>query len=93
MSREVKKHEQLTFDFDKEYPSLVEPLQQKEKELGDSSPELTPLNIKLNQKEINSEALNPIVISLKTEHVNFYLEKDDLNNIQKAGVQELAKIE
>ena len=34
MSREVNKHEQLTFDFDKEYPSLLEPLQKKEKELG-----------------------------------------------------------
>ncbi|SVD40991.1 uncharacterized protein METZ01_LOCUS393845, partial [marine metagenome] len=33
MSREVNKHEQLTFDFDKEYPSLLEPLQKKEKEL------------------------------------------------------------
>ena len=47
MSREVNKHEQLTFDFDKEYPSLLEPLQKKEKELGGSSPDLIPLKLKL----------------------------------------------
>ena len=47
MSREVNKHEQLTFDFDEEYPSLLEPLQQKEKELGVSSPDLIPRKIQL----------------------------------------------
>ena len=47
MSREVKKHEQLTFGFDEEYPSLLEPLQTKEKELRASSPDLIPLKIKL----------------------------------------------
>jgi hypothetical protein len=47
MSKEVNKHEQLTFDFDEEYPSLLEPLEQKEKELGASSPDLIPLKIKL----------------------------------------------
>ena len=47
MSREVNKHEQLTFDFDKKYPSLLEPLQKKEKELGVASSDLIPLKIKL----------------------------------------------
>ena len=39
--------QQLAFDFDKEIPSLVEPLQQKEKELGVSSPDLIPPKIQL----------------------------------------------
>ena len=47
MSREVNKHEQLTFDFDKEYPSLLKPLQKKEKELEVESSDLIPLKIKL----------------------------------------------
>ena len=47
MSKEVNKHEQLTFDFDKEYPSLLEPFQKKEKELEVESSDLIPLKIKL----------------------------------------------
>ena len=47
MNKEEIRHEQLSFDFDKEYPSLVEPLRQKEKELGVSSSDLIPLKIKL----------------------------------------------
>ena len=39
--------QQLAFGFDKEIPSLVEPLQQKEKELGVSSPDLIPPKIQL----------------------------------------------
>ena len=39
--------QQLAFDFDKEIPSLIEPLQQKEKELGVSSPDLIPPKIQL----------------------------------------------
>ena len=39
--------QQLAFDFDKEIPSPVEPLQQKEKELGVSSPDLIPRKIQL----------------------------------------------
>ena len=47
MSKEKIRHEQLSFDFNKEYPSLLEPLRQKENEFGASSPELIPLKIKL----------------------------------------------
>ena len=47
MSKEVSRHEQLTFDFDEEYPSLLEPLQKKEKELEVESADLIPLKIKL----------------------------------------------
>ena len=37
MSKKEIRHEQLSFSFDKEYPSLLEPLRQKENELGTSS--------------------------------------------------------
>jgi hypothetical protein len=47
MKKKITMREQLTFNFDKEHPSLLEPLQQKEKELGASSPDLIPLKIKL----------------------------------------------
>ena len=47
MSKEKIRHEQLSFGFNKEYPSLLEPLRQKEKEFGASSPELMSLKIKL----------------------------------------------
>ena len=47
MSKEVSRPEQLTFDFDEEYPSLLEPLQKKEKELGGSSPDLISPKIQL----------------------------------------------
>ena len=47
MSKEVSRHEQLTFDFNEEYPSLLEPIQKKEKKLGVASADLIPLKIKL----------------------------------------------
>ena len=47
MSEEVINKEQLAFSFDQEIPSLLEPFQQKEKELGDSSPDLIPLKIQM----------------------------------------------
>ena len=37
MNKKEIRHEQLSFSFDKEYPSLLEPLRQKENELGTSS--------------------------------------------------------
>ena len=47
MNKKEIRHEQLSFSFDKEYPSLLEPLRQKENEFGASSPELISLKIKL----------------------------------------------
>ena len=38
---------QSAFSFDQEIPSLLEPFQQKEKELGDSSPDLIPLKMQM----------------------------------------------
>ena len=156
MSREVNKHEQLTFDFDKEYPSLLEPLQKKEKELEVESSYLIPLKIKLinfyfEKGDINNvyehlkslielvnsannedlplinfyeqlsdpanfvdqnipeagmvdqlnkitalkiikpeedklEGLGNVIISLKTEQVNFYIEKGNTSNVQEVGI-------
>ena len=57
MNKEVNRHEQLTFNFDKEIPSLLEPLQEKEKKLGVLSPELIPLKIKLIKFYLEKEDL------------------------------------
>ena len=77
MSREVNKHEQLTFDFDKEYPSLLEPLQKKEKELGASSPELIPLKIKLINFYFNKGDINNVHEHLKSVLELIGLSKED----------------
>ena len=58
MSKKETRHEQLSFGFDKEYPSLLEPLRQKEKELGVSSPDLIPLKIKLINFYLGKSDLN-----------------------------------
>ena len=47
MSEEVINKGQLAFSFGQEIPSLLEPFQQKEKELGDSSPDLIPLKMQM----------------------------------------------
>ena len=47
MNDEVASKKQSAFSFDQEIPSLLEPFQQKEKELGDSSPDLIPLKIQM----------------------------------------------
>ena len=66
MSRELNKHEQLTFDFDKEYPSLLEPLQKKEKELEVESSDLIPLKIKLINFYFNKGDINNVHEYLKS---------------------------
>ena len=58
MSKEEIRHEQLSFDFDKEYPSLLKPFRKQEKELGTSSPELIPLKIKLINFYLGKSDLN-----------------------------------
>jgi len=79
MSKEVNKHEQLTFDFDKEYPSLLEPLQQKEKELGISSPDLIPPKIQLANFYVENGKYNNAHKCLTNviEQIHF-LKHDDL---------------
>ena len=47
MSEEVINKAQSAFSFDQEIPSLLEPFQQKKKELGDSSPDLIPLKMQM----------------------------------------------
>ena len=47
MNDEVASKKQSAFSFDQEIPSLLEPFQQKEKELGDSSPDLIPLKMQM----------------------------------------------
>ena len=47
MNDEVASKKQSAFSFDQEIPSLSEPFQQKEKELGDSSPDLIPLKMQM----------------------------------------------
>ena len=156
MSKEVPRHEQLTFDFDEEYPSLLEPIQKKEKKLGVASADLIPLKIKLinfyfEKGDVNNvyryiknvielihsskddglplsnyfeqlsspanfvdqnipeagmvdqlnkitalkiikpeedklEGLGNVIISLKTEQVNFYIEKGNTSNVQEVGI-------
>ena len=44
-----------------------------------------------HQEERKSGVLNHVVISLKSEHINICLEKDDLNNAQEAETKELAR--
>ena len=77
MSREVNKHEQLTFDFDKEYPSLLEPLQKKEKELGGSSPDLIPLKLKLINFYFLKKDVNNVYRYLKSVIELIRSSKDD----------------
>ena len=47
MNDDVANKKQSAFSFDQEIPSLLEPFQQKEKELGDSSPDLIPLKMQM----------------------------------------------
>ena len=47
MNDEVASKKQSAFSFDQEIPSLLEPFQQKEKELGDSNPDLIPLKMQM----------------------------------------------
>ena len=77
MSREVNKHEQLTFDFDKEYPSLLEPLQKKEKELEVESSDLIPLKIKLINFYFNKGDINNVHEYLKSVLELIGLSKED----------------
>ena len=60
--------QQLAFDFDKEIPSLVEPLQQKEKELGVSSPDLIPPKIQLINFYVENGKYNNAHKCLQTLH-------------------------
>ena len=77
MSREVNKHEQLTFDFDKEYPSLLEPLQKKEKELEVESADLIPLKIKLINFYFLKKDVNNVYRYLKSVIELIRSSKDD----------------
>ena len=77
MSKEVNKHEQLTFDFDKEYPSLLEPLQKKEKKLGVASADLIPLKIKLINFYFEKGDVNNVYRYLKNVIELIHSSKDD----------------
>ena len=77
MSKEVNKHEQLTFDFDKEYPSLLEPLQKKEKKLGVASADLIPLKIKLINFYFEKGDVNNVYRYLKNIIELIHSSKDD----------------
>ncbi|MEC7641248.1 MAG: hypothetical protein VYC17_03745 [Nitrospinota bacterium] len=77
MSKQVTEYEQLAFNFNEEYPSLLEPLQTKEKELGASSPELIPLKIKLINFYFNKGDINNVHEYLKSVIELIGLSKDD----------------
>ena len=77
MSKKEIRHEQLSFGFDKEYPSLLEPLRQKEKELGVSSPDLIPLKIKLINFYLGKGDLNNAYTYLKNMVELLRLSKND----------------
>ena len=77
MSKEVSRHEQLTFDFDEEYPSLLEPLQKKERELGGSSPDLIPLKLKLFNFYFLKKDVNNVYRYLKSVIELIRSTKDD----------------
>ena len=66
MNKKEIRHEQLSFSFDKEYPSLLEPLRQKENEFGASSPELIPLKIKLINFYFEKGDINNVYEYLKS---------------------------
>lgn len=77
MSKEKIRHEQLSFGFNKEYPSLLEPLRQKEKELGVSSPDLIPLKIKLINFYLGKGDLNNAYKHMKNMIGLLRLSKND----------------
>ena len=77
MSKEVSRHEQLTFDFDEEYPSLLEPLQKKEKKLGVASADLIPLKIKLINFYFKKGDVNNVYRYLKNIIELIHSSKDD----------------
>lgn len=77
MSKKEIRHEQLSFGFDKEYPSLLEPLRQKEKEQGVSSPDLIPLKIKLINFYLGKGDLNNAYTYLKNMVEFLRLSKND----------------
>ena len=77
MNKKEIRHEQLSFSFDKEYPSLLEPLRQKEKELGVSSPDLIALKIKLTNFYLGKGDLNNAYTYLKNMVELLRLSKND----------------
>ena len=77
MSKEKIRHEQLSFGFNKEYPSLLELLRQKEKELGVSSPDLIPLKIKLINFYLGKGDLNNAYKHMKNMIGLLRLSKND----------------
>ena len=77
MSKKEIRHEQLSFGFDKEYPSLLEPLRQKENELGASSPDLISLKIKLVNFYFEKGDLNKAYTYLKNMVELLRLSKND----------------